>query len=181
MIVWRFLVCIYLLLSLVHGQDEGQDAELDEDYDEEKPVERMEKLADRALEFLNADHNDADDQMVNYMRGLRYLALALDIFDQEECLINECTPGTVSSALSTFGQAAEVHLDLAEFITRDVNKIESSLDFAKTFCERALEYVKAYEVGEEGESYFGQLLDRQRRVQEKFEEEVAAAMAAGEL
>lgn len=178
----RFLLlCLFLYasqLDLVQGDDmePEHDNDKEEDY-EETPVVRMENLAEQAIEQLNKEHETLNNQLVNYQRGLRYFALAIDIFEEHNCLQNECTNDMISSALSTYGQAAEVDLDLAEFITKDVNKIERSLHYAKSFCEKGLQLVGHYSVGEHGETYFGELMARQRRLKEHYKDDLDAMRA----
>lgn len=161
--MWRtFLLGIIYFLSgfpVVHG-------------DTESVVRQMETNADQALDFLNQEHDSRYDQIINYNRALRYLALALDVFDRQDCENNNCDPEIINIALSIYEQAAQVHLDLVEhFYQERLDKQGVSLNYAKHFSERALKIIEAYYVGEKAESHFAEILKRHRKLEQKHQKE----------
>ena len=122
--------------------------------------------------YLNSENDSRHEQSINYSRALRYLALALDIFDDEKCDENTCDSDLVLSALSIYGQAADVNLELVEyFYTNRPDKRETALYYAKEFIDRGTSFTESYQVGPEAQSFFKTMPKRYERLNQQHEEE----------
>jgi tetratricopeptide (TPR) repeat protein len=132
-------------------------------------VERMEDLADRALDSLNRE--DGNTQQ-NYVEALHFLEQAVDIFDTDGCdASNSCDGVILSSVVSIYAQSGEVSLTLAEYYqANDPSDQQSSLEAADKSLSNGLRTVQKYVsgFGFEAQMHFWESLARCKTLQQEY-------------
>lgn len=139
-----------------------------EDAAQEEALERMQALADKAMEALNAEHATLGDQWSNYEVALKHLGSATIVFEELNCG-NTCDPRIVNNVLASVAQAAEVLLELVEkFYDNDQTDAKTvSLIQAKAYIDRGFRIIQLYDIGKEAESYFGSLVFRHKELRKQ--------------
>jgi tetratricopeptide (TPR) repeat protein len=132
-------------------------------------IERMEDLAEQALEALNRDTREIAR---NYAEALLYLEKAVEIFDADGCDASDTCDGVIlSSVVGIYAQSGEVSLTLAEYYQADdPAERQSSLQAADKNLSNGLRMVQKYVsgFGFEAQMHFWESLARCKTLQKDY-------------